>query len=76
MMVKSGLEFFYFEIERAPLDIIANCQANSAFLGRLFALHWPAATLKGHGEFQNKKILDHFSRSFLTQKFQFQDSRF
>jgi hypothetical protein len=31
-------------------------------------LHWAAATLKGHVGFQNKKIIDHFSPSFLSQK--------
>ena len=42
----------------------------------LFFLHWAAATLKGLGEFQNKKNLDHFSPSFLSQRCQFQDLRF
>ena len=48
MMVKSGQDLFYLEIEQAPLEILTcylGCQANSAFLGRLF-LHWAQAILK------------------------------
>ena len=37
MMVKSGLDFFYFEIQQAPSEILLTCQANSAFLGRFFS---------------------------------------
>ena len=51
-MVKSGLEFILKFTE--PLQgYLLTCQANSASLGRF--LHWAAATLKGLGEFQNKK---------------------
>ena len=60
MMVKSGLIFFYFEIERAPLDVPAN---QFSLSGPVF-LHWAAATLMGLGKFQNKKTLDHFSPPF------------
>ena len=53
MMVKSGLEFIMKLTE--PLQrYLLTCQANSALMGRFF-LHWAAATLKGLGEFQNKK---------------------
>ena len=66
-MVKSGLEFILKFTE--PLQrYLLSCQANSAILGRYF-LHWGAATLKGLGEFQNKK-----SRPLFT--IIFQDSRF
>ena len=54
MMVKSGLEFFYFEIHRAPLEIPANMLGQFSLLGQMF-LHWAAATLKGLVQFQNKK---------------------
>ena len=73
-MVKSGLEFFYFEIHRAPSEIPANLLGQFSLSGQIW-LHWAAAALKGPAEFQNKK-LDHFSPSFLSQKCQFQDSRF
>ena len=55
MMVKSGLLFFYFEIHRAPSEIPASLPGQVSFSGHIF-LHWAAATLKGLGEFQNKKI--------------------
>ena len=48
MVVKSGLDFF-FEIARVPSEIPANQPGLS---GQIF-LHWAAATLKGHVEFQN-----------------------
>ena len=75
MMVKSGLEFFYFEIHRAPSEIPANLPGQFSLSWQIL-LRWAAATLKGLGEFQNKTILDLFSSSFLSQKCQFQDSRF
>ena len=52
MMVKSGLIFFYFEIERAPLDVPAN---QFSLSGPVF-LHWAAATMKGFVQFKNKKF--------------------
>ena len=54
-MVKSGLEFFYFEILRAPSEIPANLPGQFSQYGQIF-LHWAAATLKGHVGFQNKKF--------------------
>ena len=63
----------YFEIQRWPSEIPANLQGQFSLSGQIF-LHWVAATLKGLGEFQNKKNLDHFSPSFLPQKCLFQDS--
>ena len=53
MMVKSGLEKFIFEIPRAPSEIPANQPGQFSLPGQIF-LHWAAATLKGHVEFQNK----------------------
>ena len=38
MMVKRGLDFFYFEIEQAPSELLLTGQANSAFLADFFAL--------------------------------------
>ena len=61
--MKNDLEFFYFEIHRAPSEIPANLPCQFSLTGQIF-LHWAAATLKGLGEFQNKKVLDHFSPSF------------
>jgi hypothetical protein len=46
---------FYFEIHRAPSEIPANLPGQFSLSGQIF-LHWAAATLKGLGEFQNKKI--------------------
>ena len=63
MMVKRGLDFFYFEIHRAPSEIPANLPGQFILTGQIF-LHWAAATLKGPGEFQNRKNLGHFSPSF------------
>ena len=50
-MVKSDL-FFYFEIGQAPSEIPANMPGLFSSSGPIF-LHWAAATLKGHVEFQN-----------------------
>ena len=69
MMVKSGLEFFYFEIERALSELLLPSAKNGPE-----RLNWPVS-LKGLGQFQNKKILDHFLRSFLSQKWSFQELR-
>ena len=66
MMVKSGLEFFYFQIEQAPSEIPANLPGQFSLPGMIF-LCWAAATLKGLFQFQNKKVLDHFSPLFLSQ---------
>ena len=65
---------FYFEILKAPSEIPANLPGQFSLFGQIF-LHW-AATLKGLVKFQNKKILDHFSQSFLSQKCWFRDLRF
>ena len=67
MMVKSGLDFFYFEILLAPSEIPTNLPGQFSLSGQIF-LHWAAATLKELAKFQNKKILDQFSPSFLSQK--------
>ena len=55
MMVKSGLDIFYFEILLAPSELTANLPGQFS-LSRQIVLHWAAATLKGLGEFQNKKF--------------------
>ena len=44
----------YFEIHRAPSEIPAKLPGQFGHSGQIF-LHWAAATLKGLGEFQNKK---------------------
>jgi hypothetical protein len=48
MMVRSGVDFFYFEIHQAP----SNLSGQFSLFGQFF-LHWAAATLKGLGEFPN-----------------------
>ena len=45
----------YFEIHRAPSEIPANLPGQFSPNGQIF-WHWAAATLKGFGEFQNKKF--------------------
>ena len=50
----------YFEIQRAPSEIPAKLPGQSGHFGQTYT-HWAAATLKGLGEFQNKK-----SRPFFT----------
>ena len=53
-MMKNDVEFFYFEIRRAPSEIPANLPGQLSLSGQIF-LHWAAATLKGLVEFQNEK---------------------
>ena len=55
-MVKSGLDFIILKFTKPLQTYLLTCQANSAFLGRFF-LTWAAATLKGLGEFQNKRFI-------------------
>ena len=55
MMMKSGLEFFHFEIPLAPSEIPAKLPGRFSLSGQIF-LHWAAATLKWLEEFQNKKF--------------------
>ena len=55
MMVKSGPDFFNFEILLAPSEIPANLLGQFSLFGQIF-LHWAAATVKGLVEFQNKKF--------------------
>ena len=55
MMVKSGLDFLFFLIERAPSEIPANLLGQFSLSWPIF-LHWAAATLKGLVQFQNKKF--------------------
>ena len=54
-MVKSGVEFFYFEILRAPSEIPANLPGQFS-LSQLIFSHLAAATLKGQKGFQNRKF--------------------
>ena len=74
MIVKSGLKK-YFEILQAPSEIPANL-SDQFSLSWLIILHWAAAILKGLVEFQNNFFLDHFSPSFLSQKWLVQELRF
>ena len=55
MMVKSGLDFFYFKIQRASSEIPANLPSQFSLSGQI-VLHWAAATLKGLGELKKKKV--------------------
>ena len=57
MMMKRGLEFFILKFTEPLQRYLLTCQANSALMGRFFGTgDWAAATLKGLGEFQNKKF--------------------
>ena len=38
MMVKSSMFFFYFEIQRAPSELLLTDQANLAFMAEFLAL--------------------------------------
>ena len=62
---------YYFEIPRAPSEILANQPGQLGLSGQIF-LHWAAATLKGLVEFQNN-FSHQFSPSYLSQKWSFQD---
>ena len=66
MMMKNGLEFFLESTE--PLQIPANLPGQFSLSGWDFFLHWAVVTLKGLGEFQNKKILDILEMYDLFQK--------
>ena len=46
----------YFEFQRAPSEIPAKLLGQFSHSGQIF-LHWAATTLKGLGEFQNKKSI-------------------
>ena len=54
----------YFEIHRAPSEIPAKLPGQFRHSGQIF-LHWAEATLKGLGEFQNKKSRSLFTINFL-----------
>ena len=73
-MMKSGLKN-YFEIPRWPSEIPGNLPGQFSLSGQIF-LHWAAATLKGLGEFQNKKILGYFSPSFYAKNVNFKTRDF
>ena len=64
-MVKSGLDFFCFEIQQAPSEIATKLPDHS---GQIF-LHWAAATLKGLSEFQNKQARKGFRPPSASQIF-------
>ena len=61
-MVKSGLEFFYFEIHQASSELLLPSTKKSAQKGRL------AGIFEGAQRNSKIKILDHFTPSFLGQK--------
>ena len=56
MMEKSGLEFFYLEIKRAPSEIPYTKMPGKISLSGPIFFHRAAATLKGLIQFQNKKV--------------------
>ena len=71
--MKNGLDFFLKSTE--PLQrYLLTCLANSAFLGRFFALG--SSNSEGVSRISKLKVLDHLSPSFLAQKCWFQDLRF
>ena len=71
MIMKSGLEKNTLKFHDGLQSCCCPVQNN---LPRKAELAWQVS-LKGVVEFQNKKNLDHFSPSFLSQKCKFQDSR-
>ena len=50
MMMKSGPDFFNFEIQLAPSEIPGNLPGQFSLSGQIF-LHWAVATLKGLAKF-------------------------
>ena len=54
--MKNDLEFFILKFTK-PLQryLLLNLPSQFSLSGQIF-LHWAAATLKGLGEFQNKKF--------------------
>ena len=54
MMVKSGLDFIFFEILHAPSEVPDNLPCQFSLSGQII-LHWAAATLKEYVGFQNKQ---------------------
>ena len=63
MRAKSGLKFFYFKIPGAPSEFLQKNQPRKAEL----------ACPEGARSISKRKILGHFSPSFLSQKWSFQD---
>jgi hypothetical protein len=59
-MVKKGLDFFYFEILRAPSEVPANLPGQFSHSGQI-CLHWAAATI-----LWVKLILRKFSKIFFS----------
>ena len=55
-MVKRGLEFFYFEIQRVPSEIVDVLPSQFSHSGQIF-FHRAAATLKGLAESKKKSRL-------------------
>ena len=51
--MKSGVEFFYFEIPLAPSEILANLPGQFKLSGQI-SLHRAAETLKGSVNFKMK----------------------
>ena len=65
-MVKRGLEFFYFEIQRVPSEIVDVLPSQFSHSGQIF-FHRAAATLKGLAE--SKKNIGCFSPPLISQKY-------
>ena len=72
---KKWSRIFYFEILCAPSELLL---PSAKYLPRKAELAWQVSRyLKGHVGFQNKKKYTyHFSSSFLSQKWLFQELRF
>ena len=74
MLLKSGLDFLILKLNKPLQRYLVTCQANSAFLDWFFCTGQQQLwSLKGLVQFQNKKNLDHFSSSFLSQKWSLQE---
>ena len=73
--MKSGLVFFILKLHQPLQSYMLASHAASVFLGRFF-LRWAAATLKGLGEFQNKRIQLTFHHNFQAKNVGFEIQKF
>ena len=72
MMVKSGLDFFFFKFTEPLQSCCCPVQKN---LPRMAELTWQVS-LKGLGEFQNKKFLTTFHHHFYVKNGNFKTQNF
>ena len=76
MMVKSGLDFFFFEILHAPSEIPANLAGQFSRSGQIFFALGSHNSEWGTQDFKIKYSRPFFTIIFLSQKQSFQELRF